>query len=913
MKKWTALLLALVMLLSVAGTAFAVGVDTCRHDYKHIKHYDKKTTCTESGWGYWYCSGCNKILSGFDEPPLGHNWGPWEETVAPTCVDHGKEVRQCRRCESLMNRAVAPLGHDWGEWYRLKDPTPYMDGEDERDCQRCRLPEFRPVPYTGEEVTLSLSLSGQKNYNGPVPCVNKDIPIQLWAENTGNAELTNVHIYASAYGAYASSGTYTDQLIYLEDTTPLPAGESAVTGHDYFVTPEIAFLAPVTLSYYAVATGPNGEEVVSNIWSCELNTYCEDVPLKVEFTDCSAIAPKTVGAELTVEVTVTNISDKCVMLDSLMVHDAYNNDYVVYSFPGMIGSVNTDWFEPEQSVVISDLVIRVTEEDVNGLGYVGRTALAYGRVWYQYDEGETYFCGNAYSNEPSVEIPFEQGNDVAVYKEVLSTPQQAGGYAVNEVIEYRVSVTNLTDEVLHDVEVYDPLAIQKLGTALIGTFVELGAHETLSFDFYYTVETEDLIPGFVYNLAHASYQAMGQTDDTMVYSNEVMVPVLPCTAQLEVVKIELSFPQNGYYEKGDTIDYRLLVINNTEYSFADVQLYDSLNNGVPVLNSMALTLDPGEVLEGEFHYTVQDSDIDRSYVKNMAVCYYCCNLDLFRDRGVICSDPVYSPTGRIILPPSLPNPPTLGEPEHCKLTISELCAEGAMYDQFICTAHRDYVARAAQARNVDEVCAIWTEALDELYAKVLAGAASTEHYVMIENDKLAVLSYCTAFAEAERANGTSEQEIMALVSALMQRELTEACYLFNADGESRPDSYIGAALTLTADVTAACARDVYYRTDSDEMYMQTQCAAHKNAENAVLQAMSAVEDPAHTLNLWQKAYRIWNMELNTLEGKLNRSDAEGFKNHVTARTAVMNLYYDADTTMEVVTKLVMNRINDICR
>ena len=43
---------------------------------------------------------------------LGHNFGEWTVTTAPTCTEAGVETRTCSRCETKETRAVAALGHN---------------------------------------------------------------------------------------------------------------------------------------------------------------------------------------------------------------------------------------------------------------------------------------------------------------------------------------------------------------------------------------------------------------------------------------------------------------------------------------------------------------------------------------------------------------------------------------------------------------------------------------------------------------------------------------------------------------------------------------------------------------------------------------------------------------------------------
>ena len=97
-------------------------------------------TC-ETGGGYdaeTYCSVCNVRIG---EPvhvaqgPLGHDWGEWKQTKAPTCTEKGLEERVCERDKGHKEtRAVAPVGHEWGDWAQTTPPTETEQGVETRTC-----------------------------------------------------------------------------------------------------------------------------------------------------------------------------------------------------------------------------------------------------------------------------------------------------------------------------------------------------------------------------------------------------------------------------------------------------------------------------------------------------------------------------------------------------------------------------------------------------------------------------------------------------------------------------------------------------------------------------------------------------------------------------------------------------------
>ena len=82
---------------------------TGNHDYVE---YDNDATCTEGGYSYKRCTQCGTTFME-PVPPLGHDWGPWTVTVAPTCTEAGTETRTCSR-GCTETREVEPLEHQYG-------------------------------------------------------------------------------------------------------------------------------------------------------------------------------------------------------------------------------------------------------------------------------------------------------------------------------------------------------------------------------------------------------------------------------------------------------------------------------------------------------------------------------------------------------------------------------------------------------------------------------------------------------------------------------------------------------------------------------------------------------------------------------------------------------------------------------
>jgi len=96
------------------------------------------------------------IMGGFivscpDEktPNHSHNWGDWEVTIPPACVEKGEEKRACGGCGEIQRRDVAvnTSAHKWGV---AIPATCTEDGNSTGDCELCGRPASdATIPATG--------------------------------------------------------------------------------------------------------------------------------------------------------------------------------------------------------------------------------------------------------------------------------------------------------------------------------------------------------------------------------------------------------------------------------------------------------------------------------------------------------------------------------------------------------------------------------------------------------------------------------------------------------------------------------------------------------------------------------------------------------------------------------------------
>ena len=90
------------------------------------------------------CSGCGEILVAQDTiPATGHRY---ESVVTPpTCTEQGYTTHTCHCGDTRVDTYVKALGHSFGSWYDTKAPTETESGEKRRDCANCDAYETAPI------------------------------------------------------------------------------------------------------------------------------------------------------------------------------------------------------------------------------------------------------------------------------------------------------------------------------------------------------------------------------------------------------------------------------------------------------------------------------------------------------------------------------------------------------------------------------------------------------------------------------------------------------------------------------------------------------------------------------------------------------------------------------------------------
>ena len=136
---------------------------------------EKPATCTEAGHTAGVqCSRCGLVESGVTEiPALGHSYGAWAQTKAPTCTAKGTDSRICTRCGQTEKRDVAALLHD------------YANGK----CTRCGAadPNYKPAPKA-PELKITTSAGKPKIYWNAV-----DGAVKYWVYRSTDGKTFNYY------------------------------------------------------------------------------------------------------------------------------------------------------------------------------------------------------------------------------------------------------------------------------------------------------------------------------------------------------------------------------------------------------------------------------------------------------------------------------------------------------------------------------------------------------------------------------------------------------------------------------------------------------------------------------------------------------------------------------------------------
>ncbi len=175
-------------------------------------------TCTETGLTEGkHCSRCNEVLVAQKVvPALGHDYGDWTQTTAPSCTETGVETRTCSRCDETETREVPALGHDLVH-HDEHAPTCTAVGWDAYDtCTRCDYTTYTEIAALGhnwEFVSFTWTGNDTDGYTADVNYKCKNEASHTQAVNaTVTAETTNATCTMPGTVKYTATVSASDSL-----------------------------------------------------------------------------------------------------------------------------------------------------------------------------------------------------------------------------------------------------------------------------------------------------------------------------------------------------------------------------------------------------------------------------------------------------------------------------------------------------------------------------------------------------------------------------------------------------------------------------------------------------------------------------------------------------------------------------
>ena len=210
-------------------------------------------------------------------------------------------------------------------------------------------------------------------------------------------------------------------------------------------------------------------------------------------------------------------------------------------------------------------------------------------------------------NETIGTLTVEGTSKLTVTKETTSTPKNGKTYALDETIEYKITVTNGGELELSDIEVVD----EKTGDKW--TVASLTAGKSVEFTAKYVVTEKDILAGSVKN--NVTAKGVDPSDDPVKDDDTVEDPTDEPNPSLTLDKETTSTPANGKtYALDETITYKITVKNDGNLTITNIEVKDEKTGDSWTIDA----LKPGESNEYKASYTVTEEDILAGKVVNEA-------------------------------------------------------------------------------------------------------------------------------------------------------------------------------------------------------------------------------------------------------------------------------------------------------
>ena len=587
----------------------------------------------------------------------------------------------------------------------------------------------------------------------------------------------------------------------------------------------------------------------------------------------------------------------------------------------------------------------VTEEDA-ARGTVVNTASA---LWLNPETEEWNSCD---SNTVTTLVGPAVSNDVAIIKTIENAPANGVYFVPGEVIQFAVTVQNNSAKTLDVVVLTDPLSADFFHELLD---IPGGAMDSRTLN--YTVTEFDAELGSVINYAYAVAYVDGKP--TSLISNTASAPCgfpdndgdgqsddpFGVRTALEVVKSVESLPLNGsYYQKGETVSYKITYVNAGEVALTDVCIYDSLS-GLSEVASAEL-LHPGESRSCFFSYTVTDFDVFWGNISNTAVGQYFINSQL---NSVNSNTVVVDTNGREdiwyvhpyypediiegVIPPtgSIDQDKLPAGADYCKPIITARSNASASYDICYCSVHspiqasllmlkQTAVSPEMQQQTAAYAAAMWRAEVEKISQELFQAADPTAKL----NVMLEYTSFLTEAANYEAVLKALYPDQPALVAQkiadMWEDKCVTLCYEIHARAAERTDSLLSIAASTGASA-AECTCTVTAEQSGKKSVLTAYCPLHA-LPFSLTDTVLAGQDTAAA---WITVRQAWTLELNKAynllyvklgdKAALAMAERAVLTQWLAAREAALTALYpeNPEVVAQNMVKLVMDRVNDLCQ
>ena len=331
-------------------------------------------------------------------------------------------------------------------------------------------------------------------------------------------------------------------------------------------------------------------KVVEKEWSADASVKVEEPNASLDVTKETTSKPAdgkayVLGEKITYKITVTN--DGNLTLTNVIVTDEMTGDkWTVETMkPG-----DSEEFTAEHIV---------TEEDILA-GTVVNNVTATGTPPGDEDPPK--------DDDDTEDPPEDPNGHLTVIKETTSeTPE--GGYKLGETVSYKITVVNDGNLTITDIKVLDERTGDEWPVA------SLAPGESKEFTASTSVTEDDILSGHIINEATAT----GKSPDP----DKPDVPVTPDETDddpedpkghLTVIKETTSETPEGGYKLGETLDYKITVVNDGNLTITEITVTDERTGDEWKIDSLA----PGESKEYTASTTVTEGDILSGHIINEA-------------------------------------------------------------------------------------------------------------------------------------------------------------------------------------------------------------------------------------------------------------------------------------------------------